>query len=62
MYSYELIVASDSYKRLSSALVNNKIKTMSFFVGFVGVNGIKYTTMDTANLEEGQTKSIRLNH
>ncbi|MDF7673028.1 DeoR/GlpR family DNA-binding transcription regulator [Lactobacillus sp. ESL0701] len=61
---YELIMVGGSYRRISGAflgtLANNELKTMSFSVGFVGANGIKNTSITTANLEEGQTESIGL--
>ncbi|MBC6350151.1 DeoR/GlpR family DNA-binding transcription regulator [Lactobacillus melliventris] len=64
MNDYELIMVGGSYRRISGAFVgalaNNELKTMSFSVGFVGVNGIKDTSLTTANLEEGQTEGIGL--
>jgi len=65
MNDYDLIMVGGSYRRISGAFVgplaNNELKTMSFSVGFVGVNGIKDTSLTTANLEEGQTEGIGLN-
>ena len=43
------------------ALANNQLRGISFDRGFVGVNGIKDTSMMTANLEEGQTQGLGLN-
>lgn len=64
MNDYDLIMVGGSYRRISGAFVgalaNNELKTMSFSVGFVGVNGIKDTSLTTANLEEGQTEGIGL--
>ena len=64
MNDYELIMVGGSYRRISGAFVgalaNNELKTMSFSVGFVGVNGINDTSLTTANLEEGQTEGIGL--
>lgn len=64
MNDYDLIMIGGSYRRISGAflgaLANNEIKTMSFAIGFVGVNGIKDNSMTTANLEEGQTEGIGL--
>lgn len=61
---YDLIMVGGSYRRISGAflgaLANSELKTMSFSVGFVGVNGIKDTSMTTANLEEGQTEEVGL--
>lgn len=66
MNDYDLILVGGSYRRISGAFVgalaNNELQTMSFSVGFVGVNGIKDTALTTANLEEGQTESIGLDH
>jgi len=66
MNDYELIMVGGSYRRISGAFVgalaNNELKTMSFSVGFVGVNGINGTSLTTANLEEGQTEGIGLDH
>lgn len=66
MNDYELIMVGGSYRRISGAFVgalaNNELKTMSFSVGFVGVNGINDTSLTTANLEEGQTEGIGLDH
>lgn len=66
MNDYELIMIGGSYRRISGAFVgalaNNELKTMSFSVGFVGVNGINDTSLTTANLEEGQTEGIGLDH
>ena len=66
MNDYDLIMVGGSYRRISGAFVgalaNNELKTMSFSVGFVGVNGIKDTSLTTANLEEGQTEGIGLDH
>ena len=65
MNDYDLIMVGGSYRRISGAFVgplaNNELKTMSFSVGFVGVNGIKDTSLTTANLEEGKTEGIGLN-
>ncbi|MBH9990280.1 MULTISPECIES: DeoR/GlpR family DNA-binding transcription regulator [Lactobacillus] len=64
MNDYDLIMVGGSYRRISGAFVgalaNNELKTMSFSVGFVGVNGINDTSLTTANLEEGQTEGIGL--
>lgn len=64
--NYDLIMIGGSYRRISGAflgaLANSELATMSFSVGFVGVNGIKDTSMTTANLEEGQTEKIGLDH
>ncbi|WP_338201509.1 DeoR/GlpR family DNA-binding transcription regulator [Lactobacillus rizhaonensis] len=66
MNDYELIMIGGSYRRISGAFVgalaNNQLKTMSFSIGFVGVNGINDTSLTTANLEEGQTEGIGLDH
>ena len=59
---YELIMIGGSYRRISGAflgaLANSELKTMSFSIGFVGVNGIKDASMTTANLEEGKPKKL----
>ncbi|WEV40132.1 DeoR/GlpR family DNA-binding transcription regulator [Lactobacillus sp. ESL0681] len=66
MNDYDLIMIGGSYRRISGAflgaLANNELATMSFSVGFVGVNGIKDYAMTTASLEEGQTEGIGLDH
>lgn len=66
MNDYDLIMVGGAYRRISGAflgaLANNELKTMSFSIGFVGVNGIKDSAMTTANLEEGQTEGIGLDH
>ncbi len=63
--NYELILIGGSYRRVSGAfigaLANNQLRGISFDRGFVGVNGIKDTSMMTANLEEGQTQGLGLN-
>ncbi|BDR60043.1 DeoR/GlpR family DNA-binding transcription regulator [Lactobacillus xylocopicola] len=63
---YDLIMIGGSYRRISGAflgaLANSELATMSFSAGFVGVNGIKDASMTTANLEEGQTEGIGLDH
>ncbi|MDF7639358.1 DeoR/GlpR family DNA-binding transcription regulator [Lactobacillus sp. ESL0791] len=66
MNDYDLIMIGGSYRRISGAflgaLANAELKTMSFSIGFVGVNGIKNNALTTANLEEGQTEGIGLDH
>ncbi len=63
--NYELILIGGSYRRVSGAfigaLANNQLRGISFDRGFVGVNGIKGTSMMTTNLEEGQTQGLGLN-
>ena len=63
--NYELILIGGSYRRVSGAfigaLANNQLRGISFDRGFVGVNGIKGTSMMTSNLEEGQTQGLGLN-
>lgn len=64
--NYELVLAGGTYRRTSGAcigaLTNIDLRSMGYDRAFVDVNGIVNNSLMTANMEEGLTQKIALDH